>query len=192
MIKLKTVMTGSRPVILGGITAIAMMVAVACSNSSSPASPSAALGDAGSASIQVPGFSFPGGNCVAGTIKTEGSGSTQTLAGVDTLYIKAGRNCYGPITASGLYGPTASANCWSVNFSGGGVTVTNLNGAGCQGAGLSHIEGLVTAPTPTPTPTPEPTPTPTPEPTPTPTPEPTPTPTPEPPPTPTPTPAPAL
>ena len=153
MMKLKTYAAGSGPMIFAAIVATAMFVVVACSNSGSPASPSAGLGDVGSVSIQVPAFSFPGGHCVPGTSKNEGSGSTQTLAGVNTLYIKAGRNCYGPITASGLYGPTATANCWSVTFSAGGVTVTNLNNAGCQGAGLSHIEGLVT-PTPTPTPAP--------------------------------------
>ena len=161
MTKLKTYTTaGSGPMILAAIAASAAFIVTACSNSGSPVSPSAG---GGSTLIQAPSFAFPGGTCVPGTIKNDSGGSTQTLAGVNTLYIKAGPNCYGPITASGVYGPTATANCWSVTFSGGGVTVTNLDGRGCQGAGLSHIEGLVgETPEPTPTPTPEPTPTPTP------------------------------
>jgi hypothetical protein len=173
MMKLKTCTAGSGPMILSAIVATTMFVVVACSKSSSPVAPSAGPAASGSQFVQAPSFPYPGQSCVPGGVKDETPGGTQTLAGVNTVYIKAGRNCYGPITTSGLYGPTATANCWSVTFSGGGVTVTDLGGPGCQGAGLSHIDGVTTAtPTPTPTPTPEPTPEPTPTPTPTPTPAP--------------------
>jgi hypothetical protein len=173
MAKLKRYTAGSGPMILAAIVATAAFIVVACSNSS-PVSPSAGSGLGGSTALT--GFDQDHGTCSPGSATTKDeTGPPFTLANVNTIFIKAGNSCYGPITASGDYGPGSSI-CWRVTFSGGGVTVAAIPGAtGCQGAGLSHIEGLVTEtppPPPTPTPTPEePPPPPLPTPTPTPTPE---------------------
>ena len=163
MSTLKRYTAGTVPMIFAAVVIAAGFIVAACSDTQSPIAPGAGIG--GDASVVAPSTS---GNCqIAGATKDESS--PFFLPGVNTVFIKAGNNCLGPITVSGDYGKVAGTDCFRVTFTAAGVTVESTGSAGCQGLGISHIEGVVgVTPTPTPTPTPpkEPTPTPTPTPTP--------------------------
>jgi hypothetical protein len=120
--------------------------------------------------LGTPGQTAVGlGNCPGGS-GTKDESAPFTLSGVSGVVIKAGTECYGPITGDTTV-TVGSTNCFTVDFTNGTVTVFNHPdhvGSICKG--ISHIQpaGLPPSPSPSPSPSPWPSPSPSPSPSPTP------------------------
>jgi hypothetical protein len=118
-----------------GAVALAVGVAAAACNGSTPGGLSPTAGIVSSSAVEV-----SEGNCsIAGATKDESA--PFFLAGVNTLFIKAGNNCFGPINADNQ--DDANLACFNITFTDAGVSVSGVGGQACRGLGLSHIEGIV-------------------------------------------------
>jgi hypothetical protein len=118
-----------------GAVALAVGVAAAACNGSTPGAPSLTSEVVSSSAVEV----TPGNCSIAGASKDETA--PFFLPGVNELYIKAGNNCFGPINADNE--DDANLACFNIEFTDAGVSVSGVGGQACRGLGLSHIEGLV-------------------------------------------------